>query len=252
MLEYSSMFLLPENYWEVKKTKKKGKGVFAKKDIEAGLVIGDYLGKIIKPAEEDIYDKDEKFYSMYYSNYATVFPDLKKPGIHLLNHSCTPNCWMYTLKGHTLYFSLRRIFAGEELTISYLLSPLDKYCKPCKHLCKCNSLMCRDTMHLSEKKYVIWNKFHDAQEKATKKERISSGKELTKLSSYPAVIPDEEVYDLFGSSAKPPEKLSNKKLPTLAEIRKMIRETGRTLQFSALNVHIYGVSDELVISEVLS
>ena len=42
------MFLLSEDYLQIRKTKKKGFGVFAKKRIKAGTVIGDYLGKVIK------------------------------------------------------------------------------------------------------------------------------------------------------------------------------------------------------------
>lgn len=245
------MFLLPESYWEVKQTKEKGRGIFAKKDIEAGVVIGDYLGKMIKPSEEDDYDKDEKFYSMYYSDHATIFPNLKKSGIHLLNHSCTPNTWMYTYKGHTLYFTLRHIFKGEELTIAYLLSPLDKYCKPCKHVCKCKSMICRETMHLSQKKYEKWSKFLEAQEKATKRERIRFGKQLPQLSSYPKSLPDDPIYDLFGAAYKIPQRLSDKKMPSVTTLRNLIREKGLTLQFPRLNMHVYGIMDNLVVSEVL-
>ena len=108
------MFLIPEDHWEVRCTKEKGKGIFAKKEIKAGTIIGDYLGKIIKTAEYDL-DKDKKgLFLMYFTDRASIYPDLKKPGIHLLNHSCSPNCWIYTFKGHTLFFALRKIEPGEE------------------------------------------------------------------------------------------------------------------------------------------
>src|SRR5579871_5079449 len=125
------MFLLSPDYWEIKKTKNKGKGVFAKKNIIAGTIIGDYLGKIIRKDDEEKYEDKYGFYAMYYHGRATIFPEVKQPGIHLINHSCMPNCYMYTYQGHTLYFALRRIFAGEELTVSYLVSPLDDDCSPC-------------------------------------------------------------------------------------------------------------------------
>ena len=55
------MCLLKDADWEVKKTKEKGRGVFCKKEIKAGTVIGDYLGKVIKTAEYDLEkDKNEK------------------------------------------------------------------------------------------------------------------------------------------------------------------------------------------------
>ena len=46
------MFLLNTDYWEVKESEKKGRGVFVKKDITAGTVIGDYLGKIVSDDDE--------------------------------------------------------------------------------------------------------------------------------------------------------------------------------------------------------
>src|SRR3990170_2989014 len=41
------MFLIPESYWEIKKTKNKGRGAFARKPIEQGTLIGDYVGKLV-------------------------------------------------------------------------------------------------------------------------------------------------------------------------------------------------------------
>ena len=240
--------LLSNDLWQVKDAGKKGKGIFAKKDIEPGTIIGDYIGKVIKTAEEDIYEDKEHFYLMYYHDRASIYPDLKKPGIHLLNHSCTPNCWMYTYKGHTLYFAIRRIFKGEELTVSYLLSPQDKDCNPCDHLCACKSSVCYGTMHLSDERYDKWIKVHDAQEKKTKPGRITYGKELPKLSSYPKEIADHDVYNLFGSSQKPAKQLGDTVLPSKKQLRKLIRESGRILKFPKVNTTVYGIVDDLIIS----
>lgn len=187
------MFLINDNFWEIKKTKEKGLGVFAKKGIEAGTVVGDYLGKVIKTAQYDL-DKDkEGLYLMYYSDDASIYPDLKKPGAHLLNHSCTPNCWIYIYKGHTLFFALKKIEPGEELTISYLLSPKDD-CNPCTHDCKCSSEFCTGTMHLSKDKYRKWQKFQNSQKKKTKAAKVVFGKNLPKLASYPKSIPNNPIY----------------------------------------------------------
>ncbi len=246
------MMLLPKDYWEIRNSEGKGRGIFARKDIEAGVIIGDYLGKIIRPEEEDTYDSGEHFYSMYYHDRASVFPKLNQPGIHLFNHSCTPNCWMYTYKGHTLYFAIRHIFKNEELTIHYLLSPLDKYCKPCTHLCDCGATICFHTMHLSEEKYKKWEKFHDDEAKKTERERVKFGQELKKLDVYPESIPDNPIYTLFGAKGKHAAYVSTHKVPSVNEVRKLIRETGRTLAFPKANLCIHGVLDNLLISEVLS
>ena len=247
------MILLPEDYWEVRNTDKKGRGIFAKKDIPAGTVIGDYIGRVIKTAEEDIYEKDEALYLMYYHDRASIYPvDHKAVGVHLLNHSCTPNCWMYTYRGHTLFFALRHVFKGEEITISYLLSPLDETCNPCKDICYCNGLLCRGTMHLTDDKFDRWNEFNESIEKKTKKARVTYGKELPKLKNYPESIPDNPIYDLFGSAQEKPLELSSDELPSAQEIRNLIREKGKTINIPKLNTKILGVCDGTLVSEPLS
>ena len=82
------MFLISKDYWEVRETKEKGRGVFAKKGIAAGTVVGDYLGRVIKTAEYDLDRDKEGLYLMYLTDEASIYPDLKKPGLHLFNHSC--------------------------------------------------------------------------------------------------------------------------------------------------------------------
>lgn len=185
------MVFLPPSFWEVKKTKHKtgSRGLFAKKNISKGVIIGDYIGEVIRTVDFDI-NQDENFYLMYYHDQASIYPDLTKPGIHLLNHSCTPNCFLYTYKGHTLVFTLRKISASEELTISYLLAPRDKTEKVCTHQCKCESKFCTKTMHLSEKKYRSWRTFQTSIEKHDKKQKIKYGNQLRLLPSYPKRIPN--------------------------------------------------------------
>lgn len=188
------MFLLTDDSWQIKKTKAKGLGVFAKKEIKAGTIIGDYLGKVIKTSDYDLASDKKGLYLMYFTDQACIYPNLKKPGPHLLNHSCTPNCWIYIHHGHTLFFTLRNIDPGEELTISYLLSPKDENCKPCTHSCKCDSTFCTGTMHLTQDKYEKWQEFQNEKEKKTKIPRIVLGKNLPKLASYPKINPNNPIY----------------------------------------------------------
>ncbi len=243
------MLLLPEDVWEVRTTEKKGKGVFAKKDILPGVVIGDYLGKIMPMEEEDTVDIND-FYSMYYSETVFIYPDPQKNGIHLINHSCLPNAWMYTYKGHTLYFSLRHIFPGEELSVSYLVSPQDLECNPCTHLCACDSLFCSGTMHLTDKRFNAWDAFHTLQENRTEQEKVIANEELQKLSEYPENIPDDPIYPLFGFKNHAPKIIESQTLPSTQEIRNLLREHGSTLLFPALHLHILGVQENLLVSEV--
>lgn len=187
-----TMFLLKDDYWQIKKTK--GNGIFAKKKIKAGSVIGDYLGKVINTSQYDFEEDKKGLYLMYFTDQASIYPNLTKPGIHLLNHSCTPNCWIYTYHAHTLFFALRNIEPGEELTISYLLSPKDATCKPCTHTCRCGSKYCSGTMHLKKDKYEKWQNFQNEQKKKTKTAKFVFGKNLPKLTSYPKIIPNNPIY----------------------------------------------------------
>jgi hypothetical protein len=188
------MILLSSKYWEIKNTRNKGRGLFAKMDIPKGLIIGDYIGKVIHP--KDAIVDEENFYLMYYHNTAAIAPDLEKPGVHLLNHACIPNSFLYTYKGHTLAFTLRKIAKGEELTIPYLLSPKDDFCKPCLHICKCGNLKCTKTMHLSKEQYVKWRALNGKWANKTKRERIRYGKQLPMLSSYPKTITPEYIKEI--------------------------------------------------------
>jgi hypothetical protein len=240
--------LLSDDYWEVRSVGKKGRGVFVSKDIDAGVVIGDYIGKVLRTAEEDTLEGDKGLYLMYYHDQASLYPvDVNAPGVHLMNHSCVPNCWMYTYKGHTLFFALRHIFAGEELTIPYLLSPLDETCNPCTHACTCGEPICTGTMHLSKERYKRWIKFGERQSVLTKKKRVRYGYELPMLSFYPKSIPDAPIYSLFGFMEKAAKVLQDTEMPTAGKLREMIRETGCTLEFPYLKKKVLGVEDGKII-----
>lgn len=188
------MILLPDGYWEIKNTSHKGRGLFAKKDILKGTIIGDYIGTVIHP--QDTVEDAENFYVMYYHDHASILPDLQKPGVYLLNHSCFPNSWLYIYKGHTLVFARQHIFKGEELTISYLLPPKDTFCSPCLHICTCGNAQCAKTMHLSKEQYETWRRLTEKQAKQTKRARIRYGKELPALSSYPKKIPGDYIKEV--------------------------------------------------------
>ena len=161
------MFLLKKGSFEVKDTGVKGKGIYSKIEIQSGTVISDYLGTIINPAEYDLESDKKGLYLMYYSDSASIYPHLEEIGPHLINHSCAPNCWIYIFHGHVLFFALRDIAPGEELTISYLLDPNEGSCTLCTHLCKCGSKNCIGTMHLSKIKYKIWHDFQNKENKKT-------------------------------------------------------------------------------------
>jgi hypothetical protein len=242
------MFLLPQNAWEMRKRtyknsegkKLNNRGIFATKDIEAGTIIGDYLGLLIPEEEENKYEKDDELYLMYYDEGITVFPDPKKAGIHILNHSCEPNTWMYTYKGHTLYFALRKIFKGEELTVSYQVCPIDEDCEPCVHACFCQTPSCTGTWHMSEEKYDTWREFDDKEAAKTKKAAVPLKQYLSLLDNYPEKIKDNRIYKLFGALGKTPKIINTTTFPTVKAIREEIRTSGRMLKYPKLGIIIRG------------
>lgn len=153
------MFSISSDYYQIKKTKDKGRGVFVKKEIKAKTIIGEYTGEKIEIEKYDLEKDREGLYLMFLDDKYAIYPDLTKVDIHLVNHSCEPNCWILNHKGHIYFFVLHDVKIGEELTISYLLPPKDKTCNPCTHGCKCGSQKCTGTMHLSEEKFKKWQKF---------------------------------------------------------------------------------------------
>lgn len=155
------MFFIDKSFYQIKKTRKKGLGVFAKKKIDAKTIIGEYTGEKIEIEKYDLEKDKDGLYLMFLDDNYAIYPDLNTVDIHLLNHSCEPNCWILNTNGKVYFFALRGIDIGEELTISYLLPPKDKNCKPCTHNCYCGSVRCTGTMHQSKENFKKWQKFQD-------------------------------------------------------------------------------------------
>ncbi len=191
------MFLLSHAYWRVRQTKKKGRGVFAGRHISSGTVIGDYLGRVLSIADYDP-DLEQGMYLMAFGDSMFIYPDMTEPGIYLINHSCRPNSWMYIYRGHTLFFALRDIFPGEEITISYLLSPQDESCmNECAHSCSCGSEFCHGSMHMSPASYRLWQAHCLGEKRKTRMAPYSVGAHLPKLSAYPSSIPTDPIYTII-------------------------------------------------------
>jgi SET domain-containing protein len=59
-----------------------------------------------------------------------------------INHSCDPNLFMRVMHGHVLFFALRDIRRGEELTLDYEQSPHSDTKR-----CRCGARSCRGTIN---------------------------------------------------------------------------------------------------------
>lgn len=156
------MFYIPKSFYQIKKTKGKGRGVFAKKEIKAKTIIGEYTGEKVEIEKYDLEKDKDGLYLMFLDDKYAIYPDLNTKDIHLINHSCEPNCWILNSGGKVYFFSIRDIKNGEELTISYLLPPKDGTCNPCTHNCYCGSLKCTGTMHQSVDEFNRWQIFQES------------------------------------------------------------------------------------------
>lgn len=245
------MFLLEKNSYEIRKTKKKGRGVFALKHIPAGTLIGDYVGRVVNDKEAQALE--EKYgngcYSFeYVGNDVSLFPvDLKAEGAHLINHSCAGNCSVSDYGGHNIFFALRHIFPGEEITFDYEFDPESE---GDVSYCFCDSPFCRGTMYARFEKPSLKNKKKTVKRKKTKiKYHVHKvGEILPPLAKYPKEIKDDhKKYNIFPNLKVPALVVSAKKLPATKELREMMRLTGRRLRFSELNISILAVVDDHLI-----
>ncbi|XP_011298309.1 histone-lysine N-methyltransferase trithorax [Fopius arisanus] len=124
-----------------------GRGLFSLRDIEAGEMVIEYAGEVIRAS---LTDKREKYYDSKHigcymfkiDDHVVVDATMKGNAARFINHSCEPNCYSRVVdilgKKHILIFALRRIAQGEELTYDYKF-PFEDIKIPCT----CGSRRCR-------------------------------------------------------------------------------------------------------------
>ncbi len=237
------MFLLDESFLEIKTVSNtkmvKNRGVFAKKDIQGGTVIGDYIGVVTAEDDED----EHKFgtYYIWYGKNTSIYGDPKIPGVHIINHSCMSNCGMIEHKTHLVYYALRKIFKGEELTVFYDLGLPGDDCNPCTHQCYCGTPLCTGTTHSAE----------DLTEPKDEKEDgslyLKPGSTLPPLPKYPKKIRDSVNDNIYASLRKRAVSLDTSSFPSKKEIKNSIRNTGLPIYVSNLNTEIYGIHNSYII-----
>jgi|GEM_PF-421954 len=251
------MFLLPKDSYQIKKTKKKGRGVFALKHIPAGTVVGDYIGRVVTDDEAE--RLEEKYgqgcYSFeYIGKDVSLFPvDLKVVGVHLINHSCAANCGIADYKGHNIFFALRHIFPGEEITFDYQFDPESD---GSVSYCFCDSPFCRGTMYARFEKPSLKNKKKKERKKKISKQKYpvsKVGEILPPLDKYPTLMKDDRTKHNIFANIKVPALITpisaNHKLPAVKELREMMRLTGRRLKFPEINLTILAIVDDHIVAE---
>lgn len=229
------MFLTP--HVRVRTTKNRGRGVFATTDIPGGALIADYLA-ILRPTDD--YSYDEGIYAMWYSDLADLCPNPKEEGPHLMNHSCEGNCARTNIGRHNIVFTMRKIFAGEELTYDYFLGePAED--SEAADACKCGSDFCRGTMYSNPAQYDALEELRDRLiGSAPHEPPVPFGQRLPALETYPESIDDIALHPLFGSKNEEPHACTGVE-PTAANVRSLIRSTGKQLLLTDVGMVVEGV-----------
>lgn len=235
------MFLLDSSFWELSVTANKGRGIFAAKDIRPGTIIGDYLGKIIHPEEEDEASQGGLYAMSWHDEVAFLPVDLQSTDLHCLNHSCASNCGIYPYKGHILYAALRHIFAGEELLVNYMIMPIPENNN--SYLCHCNEEFCKGTMFCNFRHGIdFWDHYIWEAQKPYFSSLPGFGQPLLPLPEYPREAEDHPIHNLFGNTQVPPQVVSDMSLPSLSSLRQQIRSSGQTISFPNLNITLLGIA----------
>ena len=68
-------------------------------------------------------------------------------GSQFINHSCRPNSFVRITHGHVIFFALRDIEPGEEITLDYV----ESY-HPDDYRCRCGVENCRGTINVTRPK----------------------------------------------------------------------------------------------------
>jgi hypothetical protein len=247
------MFLLPDSVYNIKKVPDKGRGVFAARDIEAGTVIGDYLGKIIKSGTAD--ESRDGLYDMAGGKKYDILANPKVKGVHFINHSCANNCDVYPYQGHMLFFALRKIFKNEELSLNYwLYAPDEKNTICANHACYCESEICTGTMHHAAANFDLWERFIKKQFGAAYNKLPGKyGQQLSPLTSYPTFInignKGNYDYDIFASEITSAAKNNDSRLPNLSELKSRIRETGQRQAFPKMHFEVFGIQNKILLGK---
>lgn len=127
----------------VKKSKINGKGCFATTRFARGKKIAEYAGERISDLEARKRARNRRILRICDIDGRFSLDGARGGnGTHYINHSCHPNAFMKTLYGHVLFFALRDIQPGEEITIDY-----EQTLHPDSKRCSCGAENCRRTIN---------------------------------------------------------------------------------------------------------
>jgi SET domain-containing protein len=123
-------------------------GIYAGEAIPKNRKVIEYMGeKISRRETKRRADTAEFNYLFTLNSYWVLDGSVGGSGAEYINHCCDPNLEARIIKDHILYFTLRDIKKGEELTIDYRFGwDVEKY------VCKCGAAKCRGHINIDKPK----------------------------------------------------------------------------------------------------
>ncbi len=126
----------------IRKSPINGNGCFATIRFRRGHKIAEYAGERITDLEARCRAGRAKLRICDIDGRWSLDGSRGGNGTHYINHSCRPNAYMKTLYGHVLFFALRDIRRGEEITVDY-----EDTLHPDSKRCRCRAPGCRGTIN---------------------------------------------------------------------------------------------------------
>jgi uncharacterized protein len=120
-----------------------GRGCFATVRFAGGKKIAEYTGEKVLNSEAERRGKRRRILRISgLDDRWSIDGSRGGNGTHYINHSCRPNCFFRTTRGHLLVFALRDILPGEEITLDYVSTMHSN-----RKQCTCKSRQCRGTIN---------------------------------------------------------------------------------------------------------
>jgi len=142
--------------WQVRRSPRHGRGVFAVATIPAGTRIIEYTGELISEAEgerryptaPDGHEEPEHTYLLTLDGHRVIDANVGGNAARFINHSCEPNCEPIAYGDHMWIVAARDIRPGEELAYDYAIE-LDERHTPARKRrfpCACGARRCRGSL----------------------------------------------------------------------------------------------------------
>jgi SET domain-containing protein len=132
---------------EVRASKIDGRGCFATVSFKKGRKIAELVGERVSRIEAARRMRGKRrLHICAINSYWGIDASRGGNGSQFVNHSCRPNSFLRIIHEHIIFFALRDISPGEEITLDYVNSY-----HPDDYRCRCHAPGCRGTVNLVNK-----------------------------------------------------------------------------------------------------